>query len=96
MARRRSQLAFSSIHQTVSHGVDAPFSVAVSLSLLLGVIGLVSFGLLGMLGGVAIALLAARFGPRFLGTVSEAPDLVGCSECGEETLSSSGRCPAHR
>ena len=86
-----SQLSFSSIHRTAKAGVDAPSPVP-ALAVLLGLVGLISFGILGALAGVVLG----RYGGRLLSTSSAAPELVPCTVCGDETLSATGRCPAHR
>ena len=90
-----SQLSFSSIHRTAKAGVDAPSPVP-ALAVLLGLVGLISFGILGALVGALGGVVLGRYGGRLLSTSSAAPELVPCTVCGDETLSATGRCPAHR
>ena len=96
MSRRFSPLTFTHLHQSVSHGVGAPWSATLSLGLLLAAVGFLSFGVLGLVIGVAVAFVLGRYAGRIFGTSTRAPALVPCVVCGSETLSSSGRCPEHR
>ena len=82
--------------RTVPQGWSGDIGLSVAFGLLLIVPAAMVAGPLGALVAIVVGPILSHLANRLFVAPTPVPVTAACSECGDLTLASSGRCPAHR